>query len=532
MANNASTSTTTTNSSDMETQIRKRIQALSYLPTTAAVAMKFMELGKDPEAEPSDYAKVISSDASLSSKILALSNSSWFGVRNKVTKPQAAVNLLGLGTIRTLAISYCLTGLHNDLKLNGEESRMFWSASLCKAVAARQFAAHFDPALGEEAFACGIFQDFALPVMYALAKEQMLALLQDSTIDTATRLQKERALFRLDHCEIARITAQKLELPELFIDAVAFHHNPESLREFVANSTVADACYIASLFPHCLDNWNSADAVTMEKFLADRTKDKPLNSAAYLEKVQKDFNQIYAFFEQGGEGQKHNLADLLANACKESADNTTRLVTSVAELMGQAAAAGQEVHTLLQQQSKLAQAAVTDPLTQLLNREGFTTQARQILTAAQRYGTGYALVYLDVDHFKQLNDSAGHVYGDKALQHASRSMLENVRENDLIGRLGGDEFVILLNDVTEESASKIVDRIITAAKTPPADRGKAAPATPTLSAGLLFVPPRSPALPLETLLQMADGLMYRSKRAGGNRLQKSNLLNSDQAVSA
>jgi diguanylate cyclase (GGDEF)-like protein len=409
---------------------------------------------------------------------------------------------------------------------------MFWSASLCKAVAARQFASHFDPSLGEEAFACGIFQDLALPVMYALAKEQMLALVQDSSIDAPTRLQNERAIFRLDHCEIARITAQKLELPEIFIDAVAFHHNPESLREFVTNPIIANACYMASLFPHFLENWNRADAVTMELFLAECTAEKPLDSTGYLAKVQKDFNQIYGYFEPGASGQKHDLADLLATTCKEAADNTTRLVTSVAELMTQAATTGQQVHTLLQQQTKLAQAAVTDPLTQTLNREGFTTQAREVLTASQRYGVGYALIYLDVDHFKQLNDSAGHVYGDKALQHASRAMLENVRKNDAVGRIGGDEFVILLNDITEEVASQVAERILMAAKTPPADRVKSAPATPTLSAGMLFVPPRAPALPLETLLQMADGLMYRSKRAGGNRLYKSNLLAGEQAASA
>ncbi|HWB53946.1 MAG TPA: HDOD domain-containing protein, partial [Tepidisphaeraceae bacterium] len=437
---------TATNSGDMESLVRNRVQGLSYLPTTTAVAMKFIELGKDPDAEPSDYAKVISSDASLSSKILALSNSSWFGVRNKVTKPQAAVNLLGLGTVRTLAISYCLTGLHNDLNLTSDESRMFWSASLCKAVAARQFASHLDPALGEEAFACGIFQDFALPVMYSVAKQQMLEILEDSTIDAPSRLQKERAIFRLDHCEIARITAQKLELPEIFVDAVAFHHNPESLREFVTNPVIADACYVASLFPHHLEKWNCADATAMEKFLAERTTAKPLSSAAYLEKVQKDFNQIYAYFEPGGSGSQHDLSGLLSAACHEAADNTTRLVQNVAELMNQAVAAGHQVNSLLEQQSKLAQAAVTDPLTRTLNREGFFNRAKEILTASQRYGAGYAIVYLDVDHFKQLNDSAGHVYGDKALEHASRSMLETVREKDVIGRLGGDEFVILLSD--------------------------------------------------------------------------------------
>ncbi len=501
----------------MEQRIRARVQALSYLPTSAAVAMKFVELGKDPEADPADYAKVIGSDASLASKILALANSSWFGVRNRVTKPQVAVNLLGLGTIRTLAISYCITGLHNDLKLSADESRMFWSAALCKGVAARQYASHFNPALGEEAFTCGIFQDFALPVMYALAKEQVLEILQDASLDVPARLQKERAIFRLDHSEIARIIAQKLELPELFIDAVAFHHNRESLREFVNNPVLADAAYIAALFPHQLDAWNPADAVRMSQCLAEQTRDKPLDTAAYLELVQNDFNRIYAYFEQGKTGSTAKLADLLADATRDAADNTTRLVTSVQELMSPAAAAGKEVNQLLAQHTKLEQTAYTDSLTGALNREGFMNAAGEALRHAQRYGIGYAIAYLDLDHFKQLNDTSGHVFGDKALQHASQAMLDCVRKDDLVGRIGGDEFVIFIADISAALAEQVLRRIIETASQPPANRSSSVP-TPTLSAGLLPIPPRAPAVPLDTLLSMADSLMYQAKRAGGNQL--------------
>src|SRR3954469_23379015 len=257
-----------TDNTQMEQKVRDRIASLSYLPTTAAVAMKFMELGKNPDADPSEYAKVISSDASLSTKILALANSSWFGVRNRVTKPQVAVNLLGLGTIRTLTISWCLTGLHNDLGLSPDESRMCWSASLCKAVAAKQYATHFDAELGEEAFTCGIFQDFAVPVMYSLAKQPVLGRLRGASIDAEARLERERAIFQLDHAEIARMIAEKLELPELFIDAVAFHHNRKSLHEFVKERALADATYVASLFPQELGAWNRSDAEKLRAFLA------------------------------------------------------------------------------------------------------------------------------------------------------------------------------------------------------------------------------------------------------------------------
>src|SRR5687767_10214566 len=255
---------------DFESQVRARIETLAYLPTTSAVAMKFIELGKDPEASPNEYVKVISSDVSLSTKLLALANSSWFGVRNRVTKIQVAVNLLGLSTVRTLAISYCLTGLHNELKLKPEESRIFWSAALCKAVAAKQLARRIDPKCAEEAFAAGLFQDFALPIMYSVAREKFLSLIQDPAIDWQTRLQKERELFKLDHAELARSVALKLELPEVFVDAVAFHHNAAGLKEFCATPALAQAAYGASLFPHVLEVWNSNDARELKEHLASQ----------------------------------------------------------------------------------------------------------------------------------------------------------------------------------------------------------------------------------------------------------------------
>ena len=108
----------------LEQQIRARIESLSYLPSSAVVAIKFVELGKNLDAAPNDYAKVISADSALSSKILAWANSSWSGVRQHVTKVPIAVNLLGLGTVRALAISYCTAGLHTELRLTVEEPQL------------------------------------------------------------------------------------------------------------------------------------------------------------------------------------------------------------------------------------------------------------------------------------------------------------------------------------------------------------------------------------------------------------------------
>lgn len=509
------TSAACTTDASLEQQVRSRIESLSYLPTTVGVAMKFVELGKDPDAEPNDYAKVISSDSSLSSKLLSLANSSWFGVRNKVTKPQTAVNLLGLGTVRTLAISYCLTGLHNDLGLSPDESRMLWSASLCKAVAARQYALQFDKKMGEEAFTAALFQDFSMAILYAVAREQVGAMLRDPQLDWRRRLQKERELFRLDHAEMGRVVAQKLELPDIFVDAVAFHHNQEHLQEMLNKPVLAEAIHVASLFPHCLDAWNSQDAQELQDFLAAHASG--CEPVALLETIQKDFNQIYAYFEDG-DASRMNLADLLAAATREVADNTTRLVGTVHDLLQQAANTGQGVHQLLQQSSDLEEAVNRDPLTGALNREGLNSRTPELLGRMSRYGVPMAVVYLDIDKFKGLNDACGHACGDLALQQLAATVQSCIRQSDLLARLGGDEFLLLLSDCSEQDAAGVVDRILSKMASSPINDGRGHSVTATLSAGFLWVSPRAKIDGFENLVSAADELMYQAKRAGGNRM--------------
>ena len=108
----------------------------------------------------------------------------------------------------------------NELKLSTEESHLFWESSLCKAVAAKKYAGLVEANLADEAFVVGLFQDFALPVMYATARDRFLRILQDSERNVLKQLQQERELFGMDHAEVGRILAQKLQLPDPFVDAI------------------------------------------------------------------------------------------------------------------------------------------------------------------------------------------------------------------------------------------------------------------------------------------------------------------------
>ncbi|SDS64252.1 PAS domain S-box-containing protein/diguanylate cyclase (GGDEF) domain-containing protein [Halopseudomonas xinjiangensis] len=161
------------------------------------------------------------------------------------------------------------------------------------------------------------------------------------------------------------------------------------------------------------------------------------------------------------------------------------------------------------------QMALTDALTGLGNRRGLSRRLEQAareleLDPAQRP----VLIMLDLDRFKQANDTFGHAMGDRILQHVARLWAELVREDDFVARLGGDEFVVLLNGpVRRESLERILSRFLELVNLPiPLDADRSAQVGASLGIATLGEDAHTP----ETLLSHADEAMYQAKRAGRN----------------
>ncbi|MBU6423410.1 MAG: GGDEF domain-containing protein [Chloroflexota bacterium] len=153
--------------------------------------------------------------------------------------------------------------------------------------------------------------------------------------------------------------------------------------------------------------------------------------------------------------------------------------------------------------------ALTDPLTGLRNRRAF----EEALTVAYEQRRPFAVVYIDLDGFKAINDRYGHDAGDKALQHAAAALLRSVREIDTAARLGGDEFALLLAGTDEPSAERVARRALDELRSVPRDH----PEWSGLDASF-GVAAGSDAQDAHALLDRADKAMYAAKRAGGGRI--------------
>jgi len=165
---------------------------------------------------------------------------------------------------------------------------------------------------------------------------------------------------------------------------------------------------------------------------------------------------------------------------------------------------------------KLRELAITDSLTGLFNRRHFYYLAQTELERSLRYDRDLSLVLLDIDHFKQINDTFGHLVGDQILEKLATRCRSSLRIFDSIGRFGGEEFIILLPETGLKEAAAIAERLRQQVEniTLPTPKGKA---TITISLGVAALEPGKP-LTLEQLINRSDQAMYMAKDAGRNRV--------------
>jgi diguanylate cyclase (GGDEF)-like protein/PAS domain S-box-containing protein len=167
---------------------------------------------------------------------------------------------------------------------------------------------------------------------------------------------------------------------------------------------------------------------------------------------------------------------------------------------------------------ELFMAATHDPLTGLANRAEVLSEIERALSAATRSSHATAVLMLDLDHFKLVNDSLGHPVGDKLLLAAAQRLSALVRSGDMAGRLGGDEFVVVMRDLDDPTeAARVGDRVVEAFREP-LSVGDLALLT-TASVGLTVAGPLGAEAPVAaTLLREADTALYRAKASGRDAL--------------
>ncbi len=187
-----------------------------------------------------------------------------------------------------------------------------------------------------------------------------------------------------------------------------------------------------------------------------------------------------------------------------------RVVTGLAYLavLGVAMAG---LQTLRRSQAALARLVTQDPLTNVMNARAFADRLGQELDRNRRYPRPLALMYMDLDNFKVINDTHGHQTGDAVLRLVADAMRSSVRHADVVGRLGGDEFAVLMPETDSALADAAAKRLIVGLR-------NVFKGTPNVTASIGVVSCTATDASTDDLLRRADQAMYDAKKSGKDRV--------------
>lgn len=203
------------------------------MPSLSPTATKILQVANDPASSANDLNKVISLDPVLAGKVLKLVNSAYFGFSEKMTSTVRAIVVLGLNTIKNLALSTAMLETVNSKNSKGLNMDEYWKHLLATGVLAKLIARKIsiNKNLLEDYFLCGLMHDIGKIVLNNLSPEGYGKLLTAAKSTGKPLHLFESAVFGINHAEIGQLMGKKWGLQEQIVEAMAFHHTPSQVKE-------------------------------------------------------------------------------------------------------------------------------------------------------------------------------------------------------------------------------------------------------------------------------------------------------------
>ena len=353
--------------------LEEKVLAADDLPTLPVVALKILELTQMPDVSVNEIARVVQNDPALSARILKLANSSMFGMPKKIASLRQATVILGLRTVKVLALSFSLVEYFTHKTEGVFDFEKYWRRSLSMAVGAKLLAEAASDARRDEAFVGGLLADLGMIAAFRCAPEEYAPVLS-AYEESKVPIQKvEQTLLGMTHARLSSRLLAHWSLPEVLCDAVAAHHggNLDALGERTRTlaSVLWAAAVIADLF--CGD-LASATLDQVKKQCVELTGITPAKLETVLEALDSHVTEIASLFLLDI-GQPTSYEEIRSQAMTQLAAMSVDAELGRVEAARWEQNARQELEQLSDRAQELREQANTDPLTRIGNRQAFDT---------------------------------------------------------------------------------------------------------------------------------------------------------------
>jgi diguanylate cyclase (GGDEF)-like protein len=500
----------------MNEQLAAKIKNSPNLPSLPAIAVQVLDLAQRPEVDIAEIARTISKDPALSSKILRTVNSSFYGRSNNVGTISHALVILGLQSVKTLVLGFSLVGNLSKNKTKGFNHITYWKRSIYAATAARALAARMNLVQQEEAFLATLLADIGTLVLDQVAGEAY-GEIHERIKSHADLCAAERNGIGATHAEVGGMLAEMWKLPVMLAVPIAHHHEPAavtepSLRKLAELVSVAGRC--ADVF---VDEEAAPAIAEVRKACAESYGLSEADCDALMADIGKRTQEVAGLFELNVDSPAEYEA-ILKRANQTLVDITLQTQQHATSLAEQTSKLTQQATTLQQRNEQLEQRATTDALTGLANRARFDEVLAAAFARPAAERRAVALVMIDLDHFKKVNDRLGHQAGDAVLKVVARVLQSATSKDDVAARYGGDELAVVLLGTTREAAARVAETVRRSIAARSVATGNTHVKV-TASIGVALWEPGSPLGTPAHLLKAADLAVYNAKHAGRDRVK-------------
>ena len=475
------------------------------LPSPAGVAVRIIELAQDPETDIATAADVISMDMALSARMMRIANSPLYASRRRIENLGQALTMLGLHATLQLALGFSLS---NVLDGNGKNPKMLeriWRHGALSALAARFLGLGCGVRRVEELMLAGLLQDIGILALLQAQPDSYPALL-DEAADNNDLLARERAALNCTHADIGAHLCEQWHLPRYLSTTIAASEPPAEPADVFQRCVALSGCIA--------DIWLAQDT--------DAAREHA------LQQVHRELDMDSQSFELVLQRIDQSLPDLcnmldVAVPCSARVRQLLDHANELKELrnlreMQDMSAARQRAEAFEFQARQLSEQAHLDGLTGVLNRRQLETVLQQEFSRAMQRNRPLSLAFIDLDYFKKINDTHGHLIGDQVLKSFAAHLQEHLRGTDTVARFGGEEFVVLFPDTDEQVALAVVRRALIAIGNTPMVTLHGEPLHVTFSAGVATHGGYERFTTVQDLLKAADDVLYRSKNLGRNQV--------------
>lgn len=486
----------------MNTALLEQLKVSPQLPTLPVIAFKALEMARKENANLSEIADLISNDPALSTKILKTVNSSFYGLPKQVSTISHALVILGMQAVKTLALGFSLVSNLKGTANDGFDYVQYWKKSIYSAVAGRLLARRINLVQQEEAFLGALLADIGVLVMHKTLGAQYDGIHSMAGGDHDKLIELCRKYLDIDHPTVGGMLAELWQLPPLLAKPIAQHHHvtetDPALRPLI--EVVFTAMYVGDVYASS----NPAKAIQKSReAIVERLKIPANECDKLLGDIGKATREVAALFDVQI-GNNRSYQDIL-----DEANQTLIQMTLQTQ---------KQVQQIQKENEHLQEVASTDGLTGLANRAKFNSFVEDQFQRAYKFARPLAILFIDVDHFKKVNDTHGHQAGDEVLRKIGKLLKMAVRNIDLASRYGGEEFALVLTETESNAAAQMADEIRQAiASERVTFEGKTIPITASI--GVAGTDRLRVFTTAAQLTNAADRAVYAAKQAGRNAVR-------------